>query len=101
MSEAMPEDATMGYSHYRKKIDGNIVDAPTIDCMPGSLRNDVDFGPVILFRTDALKRYLDMQLDECKFAGFYQLRLAMERLGNIYHHCEYVYTVDEDDNRKS
>lgn len=101
MSEAMPEDATMGYSHYRKKIDGNIVDAPTIDCMPGSLRNDFDFGPVILFRTDALKRYLDMQLDECKFAGFYQLRLAMERLGNIYHHCEYVYTVDEDDNRKS
>ena len=101
MCGAMPEEAVMCYSHYRKKIDGGIVDAPTIDCLPGSLRNDFDFGPLLLFRTDALKRYLGMQLDEFEYAGFYQLRLAMERLGAIYHHCEYVYTVDEDDTRKS
>ena len=101
MCGAMPEGAVMCYSHYRKKIDGAIVDAPTIDCLPGSLRNDFDFGPVILFRTAALKQYLQMQMDEFEYAGFYQLRLAMERLGGIYHHCEYVYTVDEDDTRKS
>ena len=101
MSCAMPLDAVMGYSHYRKKIDGNVVDAPTIDWQPGSLRNDFDFGPVVLFRVEALKRYLAMQLDEYAYAGFYQLRLAMERIGGIYHHCGYVYTVDEDDTRKS
>lgn len=101
MSCAMPLDAVMGYSHYRKKIDGNVVDAPTIDWQPGSLRNDFDFGPVVLFRVEALKRYLAMQLDEFAYAGFYQLRLAMERIGGIYHHCGYVYTVDEDDTRKS
>ncbi len=98
---AMPADAVMGYSHYRKKIDGNVSDAPTIDWQPGSLRNDFDFGPVLLFRSNALKQYLEMSLDEYDFAGFYQLRLAMERIGAIYHHCEYVYTVDEDDTRKS
>ena len=101
MLKAIPEDACMCYSHYRKKIDGNIVDAPTIDWQPGSLRNDFDFGPVILFRVDALKAYAGMELDEFEYAGFYQLRLAMERLGKIYHHQEYVYTVDEDDTRKS
>lgn len=101
MSRAMPEDAVMGYSHYRKKIDGNVVDAPTIELQPGSLRNDFDFGPVVLFRVGALKRYLDMQPREYTYAGFYQLRLAMERIGKIYHFCEYVYTVDEDDTRKS
>ena len=101
MSCAMPLDAVMAYSHYRKKIDGNVVDAPTIDWQPGSLRNDFDFGPVVLFRVEALKRYLAMQLDEFAYAGFYQLRLAMERIGGIYHHCGYVYTVDEDDTRKS
>ena len=101
MSCAMPEDAVMGYSHYRKKIDGNVVDAPTIELQPGSLRNDFDFGPVVLFRVGALKRYLDMQPREYTYAGFYQLRLAMERIGTIYHFCEYVYTVDEDDTRKS
>ena len=98
---AMPGDAVMGYSHYRKKIDGNVVDAPTIDWQPGSLRNDFDFGPAVLFRVEALKKYLAMQLDEFTYAGFYQLRLAMERIGKIYHHKEYVYTVDEDDTRKS
>ena len=98
---AMPQSAVMGYSHYRKKIDGNVADAPTIDWQPGSLRNDFDFGPVLLFRTDALKQYLAMPLEEYSYAGFYQLRLAMERIGTIYHHCEYVYTVDEDDTRKS
>ena len=98
---AMPQGAVMGYSHYRKKIDGNVSDAPTIDWQPGSLRNDFDFGPVLLFRTDALKQYLAMPLEEYSYAGFYQLRLAMERIGAIYHHCEYVYTVDEDDTRRS
>ena len=98
---AMPADAVMGYSHYRKKIDGNISDAPTIDWQPGSLRNDFDFGPVLLFRTDALKQYLAMPLEEYSYAGFYQLRLAMERIGSIYHHNGYMYTVDEDDTRKS
>ena len=98
---AMPQGAVMGYSHYRKKIDGNVSDAPTIDWQPGSLRNDFDFGPVLLFRTDALKQYLAMPLEEYSYAGFYQLRLAMERIGSIYHHNGYVYTVDEDDTRKS
>ena len=101
MSRAMPVGATMAYSHYRKKIGGAIVDAPTIDLQQGSLRNDFDFGPVMLFRVDALKGYLGMQLDEYNYAGLYQLRLAMERMGSVYHHCEYVYTVDEDDTRKS
>ena len=101
MSAAMPTEAVMAYSHYRKKIDATIVDAPTIDWQPGSLRNDFDFGSMILFRVEALKRYLAMPLDEYSYAGFYQLRLAMERLGGIYHHKEYVYTVDEDDTRKS
>ncbi len=101
MLHAMPEEAVMAYSHYRKKIDGNIVDAPTIGLQPGSLRNDFDFGPVVLFRVAALKRYYDGDVYEYTYAGFYQLRLAMERVGKIYHHPEYVYTVDEDDTRKS
>ena len=101
MLHAMPEEAVMAYSHYRKKIDGNVADAPTIDWQPGSLRNDFDFGPIVLFRVGALKEYYDMGPDEYTYAGFYQLRLAMERLGKIYHHTEYVYTVGEDDTRKS
>ena len=99
--EAFPADASMGYSHYFKSVDGAVVEAPTIDCLPGSLRYDFDFGSLLLFRTSALKQYLALSLDECEYAGLYQLRLAMSRIGRIYHHCDYLYTERELDNRKS
>lgn len=101
MCESMPVGASMAYSHYRKMVEGKCADAPTIDCLPGSLRNDFDFGSLLLFRTKALKEYLAMPLDEYEFAGLYQLRLAMGRLGELFHFCDYVYVEDETDARKS
>ena len=101
MCKSMPEKASMAYSHYRKVMNGECVDAPTIDCLPGSLRNDFDFGSALLFRLAALKAYLAMPMPEYDFAGLYQLRLAMERIGELYHFCEYVYVEDESDTRKS
>ena len=89
LCDAMPENASMAYANYRKAIDGKVVDAPTIDCLEGALRNDFDFGPVLLIRTSALKKYLAMELEEHDFAGFYQLRLALERIGRIYHFSGY------------
>ena len=56
MCLAIPDDAVMAYSHYRKIVNGEPVDALTIDLQPGSLRNDFDFGPLMLFRTKALER---------------------------------------------
>ena len=97
----MPNDASMAYADYRKVLDGEIVDAPTIDYQPGSLRNDFDFGSLIVFRTSALKAYLSEAADEYKYAGLYQLRLAMSRTGSVFHFKEFVYTECEHDNRKS
>lgn len=101
MCESFPAGASMAYSHYRKVTDGVVVDAPTIDCLPGSLRNDFDFGSVQLFRSDALKAYAQEQLRDFEYAGFYQLRLSATRNGSIFHFCDYVYTEQELDNRKS
>ena len=101
MLDAVPDDASMAYSHYMKSVDGTVTEAPTIDCLAGSLRNDFDFGSVLLFRTEALKRYLSESPVHFKYAGLYQLRLAMSRLGSLYHHCEYLYTECENDTRKS
>ncbi len=101
MLASMPDGASMAYSHYMKDVDGALSEAPTIDCLPGSLRNDFDFGPALLFRTSALKRYLAESPEEYLYAGLYQLRLAMGRYGSIYHHCEYLYTVCDSDRRKS
>lgn len=101
MLVAVPEDASMAYAHYGKSVDGAVVEAPTIDCLEGSLRNDFDFGPVRLFRTSALKKYLGMELEDYVYAGLYQLRLALSRLGRIFHFKESVSLEYESDNRKS
>lgn len=101
LCRAMPADASMAYAHYRKVVCGNIVDAPTIECFDGSLRNDFDFGPVRLFRTSALKQYLASEPDDYEFAALYQLRLELSRLGKIFHFTDYLSLEHESDNRKS
>lgn len=98
---AVPETASMAYADYYKIVDGVAQEAPTIDYQAGSLRNDFDFGSVLLFRTSALKSYLAEGLDDYVYAGLYQLRLAMSRLGEVFHYKNFLYAEPEVDNRKS
>ena len=95
MIQQLPADAAMAYSDYYKIIDGAKCEAPVIDYQAGSLRNDFDFGSLVLFRTSALKAWLAEICGEYSFAGSYQLRLAMSRLGSLYHHKEFLYTEQE------
>ena len=101
MCDAMQPDVSMLYSDYYKMVDGERAEAPTIDYQSGSLRNDFDFGSQVVLRTAALKEYAAMQLQTVDYAGFYQLRLAMSRLGRIQHLSEFLYTEQETDLRKS
>lgn len=98
---SFPASASMAYSDYRKIIDGKIQDAPVIDYFAGSLRNDFDFGSLLVFRTPALKEALPQLALDYEYAGLYQLRLAMSRCGDLYHFCEYLYAERELDTRKS
>ena len=101
MCDAMEHGAAMLYSDYYKMVDGERTEAPTIDYQAGSLRNDFDFGSVVVLRVAALKDYAAMQLKSVDYAGFYQLRLAMSRVGGIQHLAQYMYTEQETDFRKS
>ena len=93
--------AVMLYSDHFIKIDGVVRNAPVIDCQSGSLRDDFDFGSVLLFRTDALKAAAATMVENYKFAGLYDLRLKVSRLGKLEHINEYLYYEVETDNRKS
>lgn len=102
MLDAMQNDnSTMLYADAYKVVDGVREEAPVIDYQCGSLRNDFDFGSMLVLRTSALKIYLAQNPVEYKYAGFYQLRLALSRLGCFTHFKEYAYEECEDDNRKS
>ncbi len=73
-----------------------------IDYQFGSLRDDFDFGSVLLFRTDAFKEAAArMNEDEYKFAGLYDLRLKVSQNESLVHINEYLYSEIEDDTRKS
>ncbi len=103
MAVAEDTGADMLYSdHYEKVYDasGNAVvrKHPLIDCRKGALRDDFDFGPVLMFRTDAFRKAVLRIPDDCRFGALYALRLEMS---NIVHIKEFLYTSVAADLRKS
>ena len=94
--------ATMVYSdHFNKSlVDGqwSIGEAPVIDYQEGALRDDFEFGAVMLWDTAKLKKIVAQMDSEYEFAGLYDLRLRAEKLEHI---PEYLYYEVETDTRKS
>lgn len=94
--------ATMVYSdHFNKSlVDGqwSIGEAPVIDYQEGALRDDFEFGAVLLWNTAKLKKIVAQMDTEYEFAGLYDLRLRAEKLEHI---PEYLYYEVETDTRKS
>ena len=71
---------------------------PLIECQKGALRNDFDFGSVLLFNTDSFKAAVGAMDKDWNWGALYDLRLRMDR---IVHINEYLYTEVETDLRKS
>ena len=71
---------------------------PLIECQKGALRNDFDFGSVLLFRTSSFKKAVEAMDKDWNWGALYDLRLRMDR---IVHMNEYLYTEGETDLRKS
>ena len=75
-----------------------VSEAPVIDYQIGALRDDFDFGAVMLWDTKKLKALVAEMDTEYEFAGLYDLRLRAEKLEHI---PEYLYYEVETDTRKS
>ena len=92
------------YADHYSIESGKVVKAPCIDCQKGAIRNDFDFGSLLLYRTDSVQKYVE-QAAECKwiYAANYDLRLFISRMkdDNIFHVKEFLYTEQELDLRKS
>lgn len=96
------EKADMVYSDRYKKLNGATIPYPVIDCQEGALRDDFDFGNIILLRRSILQDFAsEKNLDTYEFAGFYQLRLFIMRTGRMTHIPEYLYSEEESDQRSS
>lgn len=98
---AVDSGATMAYSDYRTITDeGETAPHPVIDCLEGGVRDDFDFGPLVLLDREAVTEAL-AGLDTCHYAAWYALRLALMRKALPVHVPEALYTVTPSDHRKS
>ena len=106
--------ATMVYADHFNKIvesqkskDKSIVEAPVIDYQIGALRDDFDFGSVLLWDTEKLKALVAQMDTDYEFAGLYDLRLRASHTPYTIHHTplvhvpEFLYYEIEEDTRKS
>lgn len=93
--------AGMVYADRYQVKEGVQTAAPVIDYQQGSLRDDFDFGSVLLFRTDALKEAASRMKADYRFAGLYDLRLKLSQRESLVHINEYLYSEVEQDVRKS
>ena len=93
--------AAILYSNYNEFNKAGVSEAhPTIDYQTGSIRDDFDFGPLLLIRRDCLLDSISKEADY-KFAGFYDCRLRLSESNPIFRIPEYLYTSIEPDRRNS
>lgn len=93
--------AGMMYADSYTVIEGKKSNAPVIDYQEGSLRDDFNFGSVLFFNTEVLKKAAASIDVHYTAAGLYDLRLRLSRIAPIVHINEYLYSDVTVDNRKS
>lgn len=99
---AAETDAAMVYSDRLASGGGKVEPRPVIDWQEGSLRDDFDFGSVVMVRGSLLHGFMSVtDEDDYLYAGWYELWLYLSRHGKLFHINEILYTEEERDNRPS
>ncbi len=76
---------------------------PVTDYQKGSVRDDFDFGSVLLMDASLVREFASAcpEAGRYEYAGLYALRLFLSRRGELFHVCEPLYVEDETDRRAS
>ena len=98
-------DVSLVYAWFREvNSDGSVLDHPLIQYSPGSVRDDFDFGPLVLLNAaDVLAASEDFSQEDSEYmdGGWYALRLRMSQ-GHFFQMIpEYLYSASRTDYRKS
>jgi len=99
----LAEDTQAGlvYSDYSEIKEGLQSNHPLIDYQEGSLRDDFNFGSVLFYNSECLKKAVEETTSVYQFAGLYNLRLKVSQQAELLHINEYLYSEVETDIRKS
>jgi len=93
--------AGLVYADYYQIIHEERTNLPLIDYQKGSLRDDFNFGSVLFYNSECLKKAILETTDNYQYAGLYNLRLKVSQQAELIHINEYLYTEIEVDTRKS
>jgi len=93
--------AGMLYADRYKIKDGQSQPYPVNDYQEGSLRDDFDFGSLLLFHSSTLIDAVNEMDADYQAAALYDLRLKIAKRKSLFHLQEFLYTELETDFRKS
>ncbi len=102
MEEVMDwSGARMVYADYRAcGADGSVIPTPLIERQNGALRDDFNFGPLLMISAASFKDIVSVMPDY-KYAALYALTLELCREGGAAHIPEFLYDSVETDLRRS
>ena len=100
---ASTPDTGMVYADHYQWIKGERKAHPVIDYQLGSVRDDFDFGSLLLFPTNRFLQGIHQMETQPSYnsSALYALRLSISRMFRLVHIREYLYTEIEEDTRKS
>ena len=97
--------AFMVYADRYVVKNGETITSPTIDFYEGSVRDDFDFGSLLVYSAASLREYAQQNAQaDYIYSGWYDLHLyGLRTWGaeSLFHLREYLYTEEEMDLRKS
>lgn len=104
-SVASNVDSAVVYADRYVVKNGETIKYPTMDFYCGSVRDDFDFGSVMLFKASTLQEYVkDFPNEDYKYSGWYDVQLFCSRRKPqtaLFHIHEFLYTEEELDLRTS
>ena len=99
---ASDSGAAMVYADHLEEREGTVSRHPAIDYFEGSIRDDFDFGSLLLIKSCLLPAYTaEAGEHNYQYAALYALRLYLSRKGQLFHINEMLYTEQETDLRAS
>ena len=104
MTDFFTPEVGMVYADFYEWKGNELKQHPVIDYQLGSVRDDFDFGSLLLFSSRYLKagiHAMNQAHMDYRFAALYATRLFIAREGKITHINEFLYTEVEEDLRKS
>jgi len=95
LGKAGSSEAGLIYTDFYDENEHRKTLHPLVDYQPGSVRDDFDFGSMMLFSVAAVRKALEKYgpFPRVKFAGLYDLRLKISIDRGVYHLPDPLYYV--------